>query len=193
MFVHFKCNYDPTWDYESICKDFFRENKCMAMAEKMMTNSHVHFQGETDMTPVEFEKALTKLAATHYSKKTNPSGRPLKRAKREVDDVGYQYLSKEGKAPIYCQGFSAEDLEVLKGASDAHVDELKNGMPDHLNGLSFSGDPAQVYSEMRWKALEYYAESDRRPGPRFQKDVLWVMYKHPGTCDGWKRFVADRI
>ncbi len=48
-FVHFKCKFDPAWDYYKIGKDFFGENKALIVAEKLNTISHVHFQGHTDL------------------------------------------------------------------------------------------------------------------------------------------------
>ena len=62
MLIHFKCNYDPAWDYPSICQSFFGNNQCLCQAEKMMTNAHVHFQGDTDLTPKQVEKADEKSA-----------------------------------------------------------------------------------------------------------------------------------
>jgi len=190
---HIKCNYDPSWDYPAIARQLFGANKCLVVAEKLATNAHVHFQGYTDWNDREFEKAMTNLAATHYSKKVNPSSRPVKRAKRTVDETGFQYLCKEDRPPLYQQGFTEEELEALRFASQAHVDELKNGLGDNLDGQRYPEDPARAFTQMRLDALKYYDETDRRPSPRFQKDVLWIMYKHPQSSEAWKLFVSERI
>lgn len=191
--VHFKCMYDPTWDYASICKDFFGDGKCIAMAEKMTTNAHVHFQGECILSEDAFTKKMTELASTHFSKKEYPSGRPLKRVKRTVDETGYQYLCKEGHAPIYSQGFGDEELRLLKEKSDAHVQELKCGLMEHVSSRTFSGSPEQVHQAIKEAAWDYYKATARRPGPRFQKDVLYAMGMHPQATRAWELYVMDRI
>ena len=114
MLIHFKCNYDDSWDYPAICRIFFGTNQCLCQAEKMNVNAHVHFQGDTDLTPKQVETAITELAATHYLKKHSPKARPIRRVHGTVTVVGYQYLSKEGRDPLYSQGFSAADLVALR-------------------------------------------------------------------------------
>lgn len=190
---HIKCNYDPTWDYPAIARNLFGGNQCLVVAEKLATNAHVHFQGYTDLGPREFEKAITDLAATHYSKKVNSACRPVKRAKRSVDEIGFQYLCKEERPPLYSQGFTELELQALRDASDQHVDELKHGLGDYLADRMYDSEPVRAFNRMRLDALQYYSENDRRPSPRFQKDVLWVMYKHRQSTEEWKIFVSERI
>ena len=159
----------------------------------MNVNAHVHFQGNTDLTAKQLDTAITELARTHYLKKHSPNSKPVRRVHGTVTVVGYQYLSKEGRDPLYSQGFSAADLAALREASATHVEELKCGMPNHIFSLSYSAIPADAFNAMRLDALEYYDSQDKRPGPRFQKDVLWAMYKHPSVTDAWKFFVSERI
>lgn len=190
---HLKCNYDPAWDYPAIARTLFGHGKCLVVAEKISTNAHVHFQGITDLSHRQFEKAITELAATHWEKVLKPSGRPVKRARRDIDEKGFQYLCKEDRPPLYSQGFTEEELQALRDASDAHVDELKHGLGDHLATFDYPADPQQALTKMRLDALEYYDGQDKRPGPRFQKDVLWIMYKHKQSSPAWKLFVSERI
>jgi len=163
------------------------------MQEKMGSNPHVHFQGYTTLGKREYDEMISQLSATHYTKKDHPTGRPVKRAKRTVDETGFQYLSKEGHAPLYSQGFTEAELAELKAKSDEHCEELKTGFYDYVHKFEYSGSPEQVFDELRLKGVDYYLESDRRPGPRFQKDCLWAMIKHPNCCDAWKKFAAFRI
>jgi len=190
---HIKCNYDPTWDYPAIARDLFGNNKCLVVAEKLSVNAHVHFQGYTDLSEREFQKAMTTLAATHFERKVKANGRPVKRSRRAVDEIGFQYLCKEDRPPLYQQGFTEEELEALRHASQAHVEELKNGLGDYLQDQRYPEDPARALTQMRLDALKYYDDGGRRPGPRFQKDVLWIMYKHPQSNETWKLFVSERI
>lgn len=190
---HIKCNYDPTWDYPAIARNLFGANKCLVVAEKLATNAHVHFQGFTDLGPREFEKAITDLAATHYSKKVNSASRPVKRAKRTVDEIGFQYLCKEERPPLYSQGFTEDELQALRDASDQHVDELKHALSDYLADRVYDSDPLRAFDDMRMDALQYYIDTDRRIPPRFQKDVLGIMCRHRQATKEWKFFVASRI
>ena len=190
---HFVCNYDPAWDYPSICAQLFQDNKCLCVAEKISTNAHVHFQGYTDLPPRKWEEIITAIAATHWSKKIKPNSRPLRQHKRAVDEVGFQYMCKEGGDPLYCQGFLEGEIASLKAKSDDMVDELKSGMKDHLHAKTYDSVPTAARKRMRMDALEYYAEGAKRPRPTFQKDVLWVMYTHPQSTQEWKEFVAESI
>lgn len=190
---HFKCIYDPNWKYDEICQMMFDGNKCIAMQEKMGSNPHVHFQGYTQLSKIEFDEMIRQLATKHYTKKDHPNGRPVKRAKRSVDEVGFQYLSKEGHGPLYSQGFSDAELAELKAKSDDYVEELKNGFYEYVHGFEYDENPAECFNQIRLKGIDYYLETDRRPGPRFQKDCLWAMIKHPKCSHAWKRYAAFSI
>lgn len=209
--IHFKATYDPSWDYRAKTKEIFGENKCLVQIEKLDSNTHVHFQGMTSLTDRMLEDRINALSNDHYAvkeykkafeewaaiegnklkKPTRP--RPVKMARRDVDDKGFQYLMKEGHMPLYQQHFTVEELNKLAEKSAEHVDELKNGMKEYLHGRHYDAEPARAFKRMRLDALEYYEETDKRPRPAFQKDVLWAMYQHPARDDAWKEFVADRI
>jgi hypothetical protein len=119
--------------------------------------------------------------------------RPVKMAKRNVDAQGFQYLMKEGKMPLYQRGFTVDDLKKLVEKSEAHVEELKEGLKEHLHKRKYESEPSTAFDHMRDDALEYYEAEQKRPRPAFQKDVLWAMYLHPDRSDAWKRFVSQRI
>lgn len=209
--VHFKCAYDPSWDYAKRAKSVFGENKCIVQLEKLGANAHVHFQGMTSLTErmmedhlnalsndhyavVEFKKAYEKWLEVEDNPLKKPSRpRPVKMARRSVDDKGFQYLMKEGTMPMYQQHFTVEELNKLAQKSDEHVEELKNGMKEYLHGRHYDPEPGRAFKRMRLDALEYYEETDKRPRPTFQKDVLWAMYQHPARDVAWKEFVAERI
>lgn len=190
---HFVCNYDPNWDYPALCGQLFQSNKCLCVAEKISTNAHVHFQGYTDLGEKKWEQEITSIAATHWSKKIKPNCRPLRQHKRGPDEVGFQYMCKEGIDPLYSQGFEEGELASLKAKSDDYVEELKCGLKDHLHGKTYPSDPAAARKRMRMDALEYYHEGAKRPRPTFQKDVLWEMYRHPQSTQEWKEFCAEYI
>lgn len=206
--VHFKCNYDPTWDYKLIASRFFSGRKCIVQAEKLSTNAHVHFQGYTDMSDRRYEEEITKLSTSHFEFKVYQERvaawkegdekpkrpRPVKRVKRTVDEKGFQYLCKEGTEPLYYCGFSPEELRQMKTASDEHVDEMKSGLKERLHKRTYpQNPPSEARKRMRLDALADYAANDKRPRPTFQKDILWIMYTHPQSDDAWKEFVADSI
>lgn len=191
--VHFKCMYDPSWDYPAIARDLFGGGKCLVVAEKLATNAHVHFQGYTELSERQVERHINALGKTHFQKLVDPNARPLKRARRDVDETGFQYLCKEDRPPLYSQGISEEEFASLRGASTALVTKLKTGMRDYLHARPYSGPAATVHSAMRMDAIDWYIENDMRPSPRFQKDILWTMVIHPSTTLEWKAYCAERI
>lgn len=209
--IHFKCVYDPTWDYAKKAKSIFGENKCLVQLEKLGSNSHVHFQGLTSLSERAIEDHINALSNEHFSVITfkkefekwseiegNPlkkpsRPRPVKMARRSVDDKGFQYLMKEGTMPMHSQHFTVDELNKLAQQSEEHVEELKNGMKEYIHARHYDQEPNKAFKRMRLDALEYYEETEKRPRPTFQKDVLWVMYQHGSSNVEWKEFVAERI
>jgi len=195
MLVHFKCKYDHTWDHAKIARDIFGDHKHMVVNEKLSTNPHCHFHGYTDMDDKDVDKYITKLASTHYQRQ-EPGGetsRPVKRARKDLDELGFQYLAKEHHQPLVMHGISEEELASLRAASDEHVQKLKNGMRDHVWAKEYTGQPQEVHVNMRTDAFDWYIENNLRPGPRFQKDVLWFMATHPKASRAWKLYASERI
>lgn len=208
--IHFKCNYDPKFNYEKIATSFFGDEQCLIVAEKLSTNAHVHFQGYTNKTDRQIEDSITALARGHFEvkhyneelKRWNDNEkkgkkpvrpRPVKMVRKEVDEKGFQYLCKEDRPPLFFRGFTPEQLSDLKKASDEHVEHLKSGLKDHLHSIKYDSQPERAFKRMRLDALEYYEKEEKRPRPAFQKDVLWTMWSHPQRDDAWKEFVSEKI
>lgn len=209
--VHFKCTHDQSWNYEEQAKKFFGVNKCMVQLEKIGANDHAHFQGYTTLSERMMKDRISEMSKGHYVNKSyqkeleawEAAGsvdklkpkcpRPIRMVRKEVDEVGFQYLMKEGHLPVFYQGFTVEELNAMAVSSDEHVKSLKNGLKEHVHKRKYSVDPVAARKRMRLDALEYYVEEKKRPRGVFQKDVLWCMYTHPDACDDWKEFVAENI
>ena len=115
---------------------------------------------------------------------------------KPVDDNGYQYMLKEAKSlsnVLTHNGFNDAELDELFTASQAHKDDLEIGLCTFLHKIPMVENPDQAYNKMRLDALRYYEQQDRRPGPRFQNDVLWIMLRHPMTTQAHRNFVSSRI
>jgi len=167
----------------------------LCVAEKLDENAHVHIQGQSVLSDNAFEEVRAKWKDTHYVLKLQPGARPWKVCKHEIDAKGYQYMSKEGRDPLYSNGFSDDQLDALKAASDAHVAELKTGMRDYLHTITYLGDAQAVYMGMRQDGLKWFHDNDKWPANsnRFKNDLLRAMYSHPGAKDSWKCFVDEKM
>jgi len=198
---HLKIKYDHTWDYKALCIDLCGSDlmDVLCVAEKLDENAHVHIQGQSVLSDNAFKEVRTKWKDTHYTLKPtpanpNPKCHPWKECKHEIDEKGYQYMSKEGRDPLYSNGFSDDQLAALKAASDAHVDELKNGLRNYLHTITYLGDAHKVYNHMREDGINWYMEQDKWPQPnRFKNDLLRAMITHPGVKPYWKDFVYEKM
>ena len=194
MLVHFKCRYDQVWDYNAIARDLFGSSRYLVVAEKLSQNAHVHWQGETLLSPTEWKRAKSSLSGKHFQRLLDPHARPLKESDKPVNDDGYQYMLKEPKHVILAQnGFTPDEISSLVYKSNEHREVVKNGLRDTLFKLQVSGTPETVHLSLRRAGTRYFSNEGRRPGLRFQKDILWIMHEHPAGCDEWKDYVADRI
>lgn len=194
-------------NYVKVGKTLFGENKCLIVAEKLDCNAHVHMQGFTSLTDNSLEETITKLSSEHFQvraweaeklrlkegDKVRGRPRPIKRSRKEVDELGFQYLCKEDHPPLFMQGFTQDEIMSLRGKSAEHVDKLKNGLKEYLHAIEYPTTPERALKRMRLDALEYYEKEDKRPRPAFQKDVLWSMWNHPQRNDSWKEFVSERM
>jgi len=166
----------------------------LCVAEKLDENAHVHIQGQSVLSDNAFKEVTAKWKDTHWYLKDHPGAHPWKVCKHEIDEKGYQYMSKEGRAPLYSNGFSDDQLAELKAASDAHVAELKSGMRDYLHTITYLGDAHQVFMGMREDGTNWYLEQDKWPQPnRFKNDLLRAMITHPGVKPAWKAFVYEKM
>jgi hypothetical protein len=135
---HFVARYDQNWDYKAICKKFFMEDKqwLCVKEHQNLPNTHVHFQGYSRLTPMSFQKKMTRLAHTHHIKKENPNSRPVSMFKRNTTELGFQYMAKELRNPLSHNMFTAESLTALKEASVLHCNKLKTVVKDYVSAMS---------------------------------------------------------
>jgi len=183
MLVHFKVSGLPEWDYTSVALSFFGGEKYIVQYEKLASNPHVHFQGYTCLGQDAINKRITDLAATHYSKALTPNSRPIRMVRREVDLKGFQYLMKEGHAPLAQSGFTPEALQELKEASDAHVRALKCSLIDFLIGIPLTPECLKNAKTLVAYCVgvsrrEYYTQTEKRYNQRVWKgDWICAMMK----------------
>jgi hypothetical protein len=118
---HLKIKYDHTWDYRALCIDLCGSDllKVLCVAEKLDENAHVHIQGESELSENAMKEVRSKWVAKHWFVKDHPNAHPWKVCHHEIDEKGYQYMSKEGRPPLYSNGFTEEHLTQLKAQSDA--------------------------------------------------------------------------
>lgn len=191
--VHLKCLYDPTWDYGEIARDLFGPNKCLVVAEKLCTNAHVHFQGYCPHPEGTIEEFISDLANDHFSRKApkiknkdtgkEVTPRPVKRARREVDEKGFQYMCKEDRPPLYQQGFTPEEVTELRAKADAVMLQYKKGLQEVVHGLELDLDPnanlLHMHVRIVCECLDWYKSIGKFPPPGFQKKVVFLIYTHP--------------
>lgn len=193
---HFKCEYDPTWDYTAVATDIFNGPRVLVIAEKMHINAHVHFQGETTLAPTTFGDKITALAAKHWRKKECPNSRPVKRAKKEVNETGFQYVLKEEPAKIlYSRGFTDKELEELHEKALEHKDMYKKGLYEHLLAILVrpTDEGKEVYYRFFDEAHKWLKDNDRQIFRHTRMDILNAMASHPNTTVSMRRYVADHI
>lgn len=186
MLIHFKVEVCATIDVEALVDTIFGENKHLVVLHKgKHENPHYHFQGETDLAKQDLQKVYQDIAAGHSKKISNPKSRPLKSAKKGIDEKGYQYMMKEGVDSVrHSRGFSDEELEQLAIDSKEYVESLKAGLYEYLQDFEWKPkskdareQPGEIHDMLRGKALDYYLEEDKMPPPNFQKLILYYMAK----------------
>ena len=175
-FVHFKCKFDPAWDYPAIGKELFGGNKALIVAKKLTTISHVLFQGHTDFDQKQILEKTVTLGKTHFLCKEIPA--PIRHVNRKVEDVEFRFMCKEDREPLYALGFKEGELAMLRAYAARHMDETR-GLRDLLHAQRSSFMPGATLEYYRNLAAEYYIQEDKRPGPQFQRDVTWIMYTNP--------------
>jgi len=200
-FIHFVVNpHDPNLEYDKICQGLFGSGKCLAMLEDKkgkIKAPHVHIQGETTMNEVDLRAFIKELGDQHYERSLNKrhDARPVKRRTVEADDKGFQYMCKEdGREVLYKQVLTDQDMEDMHEASELHMDEVKNGLRDHLwLRCPKETSPPALHLMMRRLALAWYCDQDKFTPPNFQKLVLHAMAKCPWVTPDIFDYVAERI
>jgi len=178
--IHFKVETCRTVDPEEVAEELFGDNQHLVVLHKgKHENPHWHFQGYTSTTPGGVKEHLVALAAGHSKKIASPKSRPVKRMVKEVTDVGFQYMMKEGvDSVVVSQGFTPEELEELHAKSEEHVASLKNQLYEYLEAhLTIDDVPKTVHGKARQLAMKYYLEAEKMPPPNLQKLVLWHMLR----------------
>lgn len=190
---HFITGYDSGINWEEWAIKLYGDGKLIVAAEKLRSNAHVHFHGDSTLTQKEWEKQFNLFKANHPIKKA-PGGanlRPTKESKKPVDENGYQYVAKE-KHQLYMQGVSPEELASLHKASNEHVEKMKNGMKEHIHGIHYEGAPAEVLRKLAHDCGFYLRVEKVNSRPQFVNDVYNVMMSHPEATDEWATYIVDR-
>lgn len=183
---HFTCKYDPAWDYKAIAENMFNGPRYLVMLEKISTNAHVHFQGETDYAERTFANMRQELSATHFIRKLKPSARPVKGVNRPVTEQGFQYICKELNEPLACKGFTQLQLEEMWQDSEAHVQDKKEKIRDYVRDMEipeaqFHGGPeehAHLFYNVLMDVDMKLREMDRDPTRYTKRDIANGLRKH---------------
>jgi hypothetical protein len=177
---HFKILYDQTWDYPALCARLFDpEQRHLCVLEHInQPNTHVHFQGYSNITEDSMRSRLKRLAQKHHLRKLNPKARPTSMVTRAPDEKGFQYMAKEYK-PAYVlssNGFTPEDMAKLKEDSTMHCKELKFNVTDYIRNFKkedippyFRSTPAQQFIEDTCLKLFLHERAGLIKVPRYSK------------------------
>jgi len=185
--IHFKLEVCRTVDPQALAFQIFGTRKhLVVMHQGKKENPHWHFQGMTSLSPGSLKTVFSTVTSGHSKLISNPKARPLKQAKKKVDELGYQYMLKESPPNVVTSiGFTPEEIDELHEASQAHVKELQNKVFDYLvPKIEFYSkktgerhEPVQVHNSIRLAALDYYMEKDIMWPPNLQKLLLFYMTK----------------
>lgn len=191
---HFITGYDSGINWEEWGVRLYGDGKLIVAAEKLRSNAHVHFHGDSMLTQKEWDKEFTLFKANHPIKKA-PGGaklRPTKESKKPVDDKGFQYVAKE-KHQLYMQGVTPEELSSLHEASKEHVEKMKYGMQEHVHGITYDGTPAEILLKLSEDCMRFCAVNNARFRPQYRTDVLNIMVSHPKRTDAWWKYVNKKL
>lgn len=193
---HFKAKYDQTWDYPGIAESMFNGPKYLVMLEDLSGNTHVHFQGYTDLAERTIQNKITELGSTHYEKQMDPKKRPVKHAKRAIDEKGFQYIMKETRDDrkiLAMKGFTPEELDELHENSKAHVEKMKMSVYEYvqthpeLKTHDFY-DEKTLFRNVCIDVYKFLRADDRQPGRHTTKDIAKGLAAHescPESFIGW--------
>jgi len=205
--IHWKVNYDPAWDYAELARDLFGTNKCLIVAEKLCTNAHVHIQGYFDGSERRMEQIKAEWADKHYSKQGPPlknpetgkdiNPRPIRCARREVTELGFQYMCKEDRPPLFSRGFTEHELDVLRGKAEEVKEQYKHGIEDVVHAmeldLGVDANLLHMHTKIIHECAKWYQSLKKRPNPGFQKHVVWSIYTHPKANQRIRDYFAHKL
>ncbi|MEO5351332.1 MAG: hypothetical protein H7836_17070 [Magnetococcus sp. YQC-3] len=193
---HFTCTYDPAWDYADIATSMFDGERVLVTLEKLDKNCHVHFQGHTSLAEATFTDHITELAAKHWKKAVDTKCRPIRRARKNIDEQGFQYIMKEEKPTVlFSRGFTDEQLRELHEKALEHKDKFQNGLFETLIKMEVkeSMDGRTIYHMMFVAAKKWLKENDRKLSRHTKWDILNAMAFHPQATVAMERYVCDHI
>ena len=196
-FEHFVCKYDPAWDYVQIAESLFDGPRCLVVLEKLSSNAHVHFQGETYYAKRTFANKRAALAPLHFMRKISKTSRPVQRASK-CDELGFQYIVKEGEPKIlYVKGFTEEDINLMRYQSEEHVRKLKTTVKDWVNCMElragdFHGDEEEhkrLFNRVYLECLRNIHSMGKDPSRYTRSDIAKALAKHDHCSDSMKTWM----
>ena len=194
--VHFKIEICATVNPEKVCEDLFHRCEhglCVLHVRGKAEAPHWHFQGTLKVEDKMFNAYLKRLSEGHSKKAAFPNSRPIKQSKKDINYNGFQYMLKEGLDSVKWQAnFSEETLTELAEASEAHVQEMKDGLfhileTEFENGWEATADPSSIYIRASRVTREHYLSIEKMPPPNVHKLVAWHMVRI-----GKKQCVPDK-
>jgi len=163
----FKMDFDPTgFDYQGVAESLFLPGKILVVAEKLTTNAHVHFHGYTRDAERTFKNKRQKICDLHYkrnpsNKAYNPKSRPVSAANRPATETGFQYLCKDlpvTRAPLFCTGFTPEELATLHEQSQEHVKKIKESLQDFFIAMPIPPEALATHKTLKAYSMEYASD-----------------------------------
>lgn len=133
-YIHFVCKkYDSDLElqFPDICKEIFSGDYLCVKEYK--PSEHYHFQGMSTLSPAQLaEIQQTKITHHHRYRKEFPNCRLVKNSRKDITDKGFQYMCKYENSKVLATTFTEDQIKALRVASDLHVEQLKNGLREHL-------------------------------------------------------------
>jgi len=199
--AHVKVAWDPNLDWPKIADGLFDGDKVLVQYEKFnSSNPHCHLQGYTTYSWRTFTNKTQAIAKIHQYCAPDPvtglrpKKRPVKKQQQfKTTERGFQYLMKEGHQPLYSRGFTPYELEQLKLASEAHVNELKHGLQDHLHKVNLTAySPEAAWAILQLQACDYYKQTGTKLGRHHRFNLINAMITHPDADAGMKVYAANK-
>ena len=153
---------------------------------------HWHVQLEID----EAQRSKIKRKLLEFSKNhplRSNGKRPVKAMAKNANELGFQYMMKEGPDSVVSQrGFTVADIVELTTKCAEYVAALKSSLWDYLRG----GKPLIVFpremlmsaamSTTYARSISWYVEQDTHPPPNLRSMVVYYVLKsHSGYIGEW--------
>jgi len=191
---HFVTGYDSGIKWEEWAIKLYGDGKLIVAAEKLQSNAHVHFHGDSELNDKEWTKQFNAFKKAHPIKQIPGAEklRPTKASKKDCDETGFQYVAKE-KHQLYKQGVTDEELEELREASSTLVEKLKHGMKNHIHERHYEGTPADIFLKIAHDCIRYNRDNGISLRPQYRTDVYNAMLSHPDATDAWLDFINHKL